>query len=307
MKSMVIINPESGNGKTKGFEEALKSALSGIHPKFYNTSFPGHATEIARMAVEQKADLIIAVGGDGTINEIINVIAKKDIMLGIIPSGTANDLASLYNLPSDINEACKIILAGNIREIDLISVNGRYYATAGGVGFPCDVVDFANAVKRSGSVGRILGKTLGSKLYTFAVIAALIAGVRYNKFLKIIYGNHRVAVNALSLMVNNQPFLGKNIKMSPGAVNDDGLFDICLIYSYISRLKIIHLLARILKGTHVFLPSVKTIKTDRITIKSEVPIPYFGDGEVFHQNTEFNIRLIPKALKMIVPYRKARI
>lgn len=304
MKSVVIINPESRNGKTRNLEEVIKSALSEVHPKIHQTSFPGHATKIARLAVEQKADLIIAAGGDGTINEVINVIAKKDIALGIIPLGTANDLASLYNLPSDVNEACKIIQNQNIKEIDLISVNGKYYATAGGLGFACDVVNFANIIKRLGSVGRALSKTLGSKLYIFAVIAVLITRVRYNKSLIINYGDNRVAINALSLMFNNQAFLGKNIKMSPGAVNDDGLFDICLINSYISRLKIIHLLAKILKGTHVFLPSVKIMKADSIAIKSEMPIPFFGDGEVFRQDTEFNIRLIPKALKLIVPQRK---
>ncbi|UCE67235.1 MAG: diacylglycerol kinase family lipid kinase [Candidatus Zixiibacteriota bacterium] len=307
MKSIVIINPKSGGGKTKNLESALKSALSGVRPGIHRTLYPGHAAGIARKAVKQKADMIIAVGGDGTINEIINVIAGKDIILGIIPSGTANDLATLYNLPSEINKASEIILSRNIREIDLISVNGRYYATAGGVGLPCDVADIANAIRRHGGFTRALCKILGSKLYIFAVITALFVRARHNNSLNIRYGNCSLVVNPLSIMVANQPFLGKNIKMSPGAANDDGVFDICLINNCLSRLKILHLLARILKGTHIFLPSVTTIKADNITIKSEKPISFFGDGEVFHQNTEFNIKLAPKALKLIVPPQKARI
>lgn len=304
MKTVVIINPGSGKGKTKGLDSALRSALSDIHPETHRTSYPGQGAEIARRAVEDKVDTIIAVGGDGTVNEIINVIANKNIKLGIIPYGTANDLATLNNLPSKIDEACRIIVNGNFREIDLISVNGSYYATSGGMGLPCDVTGLANSMKNRSAVGKTLANVLGSRIYIFAVIAALFNKVKKDNILRLRYGNRSVKLNALSVMVDNQPFLGKNIFMSPGALNDDGLFDTCLINNGIGRLRILYLLSRILKGTHISLPYVEAIKTNRLTIISERPISFFGDGEILHRDSTFDIKLIHKALKLIVPLKK---
>jgi YegS/Rv2252/BmrU family lipid kinase len=307
MKTIVIINQKSGKRRARGLESALRSSLSSVHPEIYRTSFPGHGARIARLAVERNVHMIVAVGGDGTVNEIVNVIAGMDIMLGIIPSGTANDLASLYNLPGDIDKACRIILDRNTREIDLISVNGKYYATAGGVGLPCEAAELANNIKCRGAIGKTLAGILGSQLYIFAVVAALFKRAGGDNYLNIRYGNRAVGINALSVMVDNQPYLGKSIFMSPGALNDDGLFDICLIDNHISRLKILHLLMKIMKGAHIYMPSVQAIKTDRITIRSEKPISFFGDGEILSRDTEFNLKILPRSLKLIVPRGKREI
>lgn len=304
MKTIVILNPKSKNGKMKNLESDMRAKLSNLQLEIFKTSYPGHGAKIAKKAVEEKIDMIIAVGGDGTVNEIINVIAGTDIALGIIPLGTANDLASLYNFPTDIESACDVILKRHVTQIDLISVNSKYYVTAGGIGLPCEVANIANTIKCYGRIGQLLARILGSKLYILAVIAALATKIKRDNLLDIRYDNHSLSVNALSMMVDNQSFLGRNIIMSPGAINDDGAFDICLIENPLSRLKVLQVLVRTLRGTHVSLPFVRTIRATDITVKTKQPLSFFGDGEIIQKNTSFNIRLIPKALKLMVPVKK---
>jgi diacylglycerol kinase (ATP) len=304
MKIMIILNPRSRGGSDRHLESSLKEGLGNSHLEISRTAAPGHATEIAQLAVRKGFDTVVAVGGDGTVSEVLNGIVGSDVALGIIPTGTANDLASLYDLPTDIESACDVIRKRHVTQIDLISVNDQYYVTAGGVGFPCEVANLANTIKRYGRIGQLLARILGSKLYVLAVVAAWAAKAKRNNLLDIRCNNHSLSVDALSMMVNNQSFLGRSIIMSPGAVNNDGAFDICLIENSLSRLKILQTFMRTLNGTHVFLPFVRSIRASDITVKARHPLPFFGDGEIIQQNTSFSIRLIPKALKLVIPVKK---
>lgn len=306
MKTIIIINPKSRAGRKGKLEQVIKHRLASLNFKITKTAYPGHATEISRKAVRENYDTVVVVGGDGTVNEVVNGIFGSNVTLGIVPVGTANDLASLYNLPTDIESACDVILKRHVTKIDLISVNSKYYVTAGGVGLPCEVATIANAIKCHGRIGQLIGKILGSKIYILAVIAALASKAKRNNLINIRYNNRSLTANVLSMMVDNQSFLGKDIIMSPGAVNNDGAFDICLIENSLSRLKILQILIRTLNGTHISLPFVRTIRATDITIKTKQQTSFFGDGEIIQQNTSFDIRLIPKALKLVVPVKNMR-
>ena len=279
----------------------LKAKFAHSPVDIEETAYPQHATDIARQAVEENVDTIVAVGGDGTVNEVLNGIVGTDVVLGIIPTGTANDLASLYHIQTNVAKACDIILERRLHRADVIGVNGWYYLTTGGVGLPCEVASIANTIKRSGMIGKRLTQILGSKLYILAVLCALVKKNTRRNLLTLPWNGCSIRVDALSFMMNNQSFLGKKFLMSPGAVNDDGMFDICLIENSKSRVQILSLLIQVRTGRHIYSPSVKTWRAGELVVDAENPLTFFGDGEIFQKVSVFKIKIFPRALNVIVP------
>lgn len=301
MKIQVIINPKSKNGNNYSLVSTLWKKFSHCLVDIQQTYYPKHATDIARKAVKENVDTLVVVGGDGTVNEVLNGIAGTDVALGIIPAGTANDLASHYHIPADAIKACDIILERCVHRTDVICVNGMCYITGGGIGLPCEVANIANRIKRNGRIGRLLVKMLGSNLYILSVLITLMQKCTQQKLLFIKSNGSFFMVDTLSLMVDNQSFLGKNFLMSPGAVNDDGIFDICLIENSKSRMQILLILMKVLTGKHIHFPSVWTWRAGELVVYSQKPLMYFGDGEIFEEGLEFKIKIFPRALNVIVP------
>ena len=280
--------------------EIIQRKFSSHRIEISHTLYPGHATAIAMQSTRKKFDTIVAVGGDGTVNEVLNGIVNSDVLLGIIPTGTANDLASLYQIPSNIESACNVILERHIHQSDLISVNGRYFVTAGGLGLPAEAINKANTIKQNNTVGKLLLKLLGSWIYVLAVLLILSRTQKGRQYVQVhINGNSHV-MDTLSLMIDNQPFLGKNFLMTPEAKNDDGLFDICWIKNSKSRMEVFSILLKVLMGKHVDLPTVQSWQAEELFIRSEKALTFFGDGEKFQEDTQFHIRILPKALKILV-------
>jgi YegS/Rv2252/BmrU family lipid kinase len=301
MKTWVVLNPKAQAGRAERIESALKKKFPASDVRFTKTSYPGHATAIARRAVAEHADVIVAVGGDGTIREVVNGVLGSRVAIGIIPAGTANDLAAYYHLPGEIDKAGDIILARKVRPADAIQVNGEYYITAGGLGLPSEVAHMANWIKSRGGFGRFLGRFLSSQLYmVIALWMVLVKSRRRNSV--VVRSNGRiVAMDILSLTINNQPFLGKNFLVSPGAANDDGQLDVCLIQKPKGRLRTLMVVLKALSGKHVDLPCVRAWRTDRLTVEAEDPLYFLSDGEVAQRSRRFSIRIFPAALNVIVP------
>jgi diacylglycerol kinase (ATP) len=299
MKIRVIINPRSNAGNGRCLENMVREKFARSLVSIEQTAYPRHATGIARQAVEKKIDTIAVVGGDGTVNEVLNAIAGTDVVLGIIPTGTANDLASYYHIPRDANNACDLILRRRTERADVIRVNGWHYVTGGGVGLPSRAAEIANAIKNRGAVGRLCARLLGSKLYALALVCALSSKRARLNPLSIRLNGSSVRVNALSLMIDNQPFVGRDFLVSPGAVNDDGILDVCLIENSKNLMQTMSTILKVLEGRHVFSSSVKTWRVKEMTVISEKPTAFYGDGEINHTGSEFRIKLLPGALKVI--------
>jgi diacylglycerol kinase (ATP) len=300
MEMKVILNPKSRTGEQRHLEATLKEKLS-PSLKIERTTYPGHGTRIAQEAVKEKIDAVIAVGGDGTVNEVLNGIVGADVPLGIIPTGTANDLASLYQIPGDVAQACDIILDRHLARMDVIRVNDSYYATAGGVGLPCEVVRVVSLMKQQDGLRKRVGRFLGSQIYLFAALCALVRKPRHGHPMKVHWEGHSLTTDALALMVNNQSFVGKRFFMSPGAINTDGLADIWVIENLRSLKEVFSLFVKTLTGSPSDSSLVKTWRTHSLTIQAENPEPFFGDGEIFTHASEFRIKILPKALNIIVP------
>lgn len=301
MKIKAIINTNSINGGEKQISKIIQNEFTLHDISIEFTMYPKHATDIARIASSSNVDLIIAVGGDGTVNEIVNGITGSNTALGIIPTGRANDLATLYRIPTDINAACKIIKQRNTKEIDIINVNGWNYITGGGIGLPTEVARISEVIKSNRLYGNLIKQTLGSKVYILALIFALI---KLNNSLNNveIYNNKKVIrIKTLFMMINNQSFVGKNYHLCPKARNNDGVIDICLLEYSPNIWKMLCVLFKTLSGTHIKSPLVQSWKVKNITVKTKVELPYLGDGEIGPSSSTFYISVKPRAIRLITP------
>ena len=301
MKIKVIINSRSKAKKLKYVESSLRRRFFKHTVDIARTKYSGHAIEIAQKAGGCSFDIIVAVGGDGTINEIINGTIGSNIPIGIIPFGTANDLASYFKIPKDIKQACQLINNANIRSVDLIKVNDWYYITSGGIGLPCDVLAEVIEGKRRRFPGRRIYSLLGSKIYTLALLMVLLKRRHDSKKITIRTKNHFYNIEASSLVIGNQPNLGRNFNILPGAINNDGAFDVCLVENVKNQMRFFSTLLKTLSGSHIKNEDVTFFQTNNISIKSEKPLKFFGDGELRLKDNDFNIQLIPKAVKIIAP------
>ncbi len=304
MKLKVILNPRSKNGRGKYLVPLLKERFTHSLLGIEQPSHPQHATAIARRAAEEGADTIVAVGGDGTVNAVINGIAGRDVALGIIPTGTANDLASLYHTPTDPSTACDIILERHLQHADLICVNGRYYITGGGLGLPCKVAEMTNAMRRPDRIKNALQHIFGSQWYLFATLYEALRASPTRNPLNIQWNGHSLFSDPLALLINNQPFIGKHFRVSPGAVNDDGMFDICLVERPKRRIQILSTALKTLTASHLDSPYVKRWRASELIIESPEPVEFFGDGDVFEKTSEFTIKIFPRAINLITPKNK---
>jgi YegS/Rv2252/BmrU family lipid kinase len=301
MRTVAIINPYAKERIGKSLVHAITKNLSQSLVEIYCTQSVEESTEVARRAAREGFDAVVAVGGDGTVNAVLNGLVGSGTALGIIPTGTANDLACYHAIPNDIRKACEILTQNHVTTIDLICVNGRYYATDGGIGVPCEIARRANAFKQDNQVGKIIGKFIGSQLYVLTALRVLLDEARRATRLTIQSNGNVITTDATFLMINNQHTVGKNFLLSPGAENDDGVFDVCLVEHVYDLPRVIQLLGRCVNGTHTELPFVKIWKERKIRVQTEAPMPYLADGEILEKTADFVIELHPRALNVITP------
>ncbi len=301
MKVTVILNPRSANRMIPHVKATLEQNLGNALMDIEESGCPHHATAVARQAIEKGADTIVAAGGDGTINSVLNVLVGAEVALGILPMGTANDLAALYQIPTDLGNACQVILRRQLQRADLIRVNGRHYITAGGLGLPSKIAQFANAAKQNGAISGGIYRSLGSKLYFLAGLYALLRERQQHDLLRLRWNGGSLITRSLSLMVSNQPFAGKYYFMSPEASNDDGLFDVCLIEESDRPFKTFSTFLKVLAGRHGNSQGVKIWRAAELNIDIEGTVAFFGDGEILSRGSGFNIKILPGALNVIVP------
>ncbi len=306
MKIRIIVNSSMGEDKINEVVHAVNDNFFEHDACFEFTAYRGHAEEIARRAAAQKCDVVVAAGGDGTVNEVINGIARSDAKMGILPVGTANDLAEFYSLPRDLHAACGVIKHGFVQRPDLILVNNTYYATAGGLGFPAKVVKIANRIKSLNFAGNILKELFGRNLYTLSVILSLLSKNAFRNKVCLHKDGNTISINAFSLMVDNQPFLAGNMMMSPEAINNDGTLNICLIGSLKSRIDVIKLLLKIMKGKHIELSNVQTWSAKALEIEADNEEDFFGDGDLLCHSNKFRIRVVKDALKVLSPFNSSK-
>lgn len=243
----------------------------------------------------------IICGGDGAINKFVNEIMKlkeeirKDISIGIIPSGRANDLASFMGIPSNFEKALDVALKGKTKRIDLIKVNDNYVVTGGGLGLPKEIIEEIEALSNI-FIGRLLKKKIGEVIYLLYALKKFIFG--YDG-VKIKINNLKQYDKLMAIYLLNQPFLGKRFNLAPKANNNDGYFNVTMIKFVKSTLLNLRVLSLGIKGKLNKLPIVNEKQENRLIIKTDKEMYFMGDGELFDKNKIFNIKIVPKAIKII--------
>lgn len=305
MKIAVIINNRTNLARSESGLRVIKRKLPGVLHSIAITASAGEAACVLRRAVSDKIDTAVVAGGDGTVNGVLNIFAGSGIALGVIPCGTANDLCSMHHLPAQLSTACDVILRRQLRAVDLISANGRYFVTGGGLGFPSTVAAIADGMRSGRSVAKAARAMLGSKLYVVSAALALVAKPRPPARLAIQSDRGALETASLALMISNQPLLGKHFYVAPQAVSDDGQFEVCAVGDPRSRIALAAVVLRVLNGSHAGSPLVTTWRARELEVRSAEPLPFYADGEHLVTANYFAVKIVPRSLNLIVPAHQA--
>jgi len=294
-KVKVILNPYGGRltreAKMATVEQALRQA--GLDYDLELTTHRGQGLELARQAALEGWPIVVAAGGDGMVNEVVNGLMQaageaEAGILGIIPIGTANDLAEMLQLPSDITAACQRLAVGQTRLIDVGQVNGHYFANNSAVGLE-PMVTVAHDRMRWVN---------GNLRYILAALQTIGRAKPWHMCLAWGDNFYEGPINLVS--VGNSHRTGGFFYMTPHAVLDDGLLD--FVYATgLNRWQMLKLLPQTFKGTHIQHPQVVYRKTTSLSITAFSPTLIQTDGEIIAENaTDIIYSLIPKKLRVIV-------
>lgn len=265
------------------------------------TSSSEETTSLAMSAAHHGADTVVAAGGDGTVNAVANGLVRTGCRLGIIPLGTANDLATNCGIPIDPVKAADVILTANARPIDMILVNGWYFLTCGGLGFPCEVIGLVERLRRRNCSIRALCRKGGGAIYALATAYRLLNSATSPVQISVESENFNHSLSIHMIIIANQPRLGKHFCVAPGADNCDGLADICLFADTKSKTELARNIFKTIAGAHLNYPGVELFRTSRITLQTEKNTTLFGDGEVHLRARSFCIEVTPRAINVICP------
>ena len=277
---LFIVNPISGQGN----KTSVVSRLSKKDCKVVYTEYAGHAEILAREAEE---DIVVAVGGDGTVNEVARGLIGTGKTLGIIPRGSGDGLALHLGLSHDLNKCLKIIEKGNTREIDAGTINGRYFFSVCGVGLDAIVSErFAKSGRRG------LASYIEQAIHSWK-------GHESEKYVLDIDGK-RIAHEAVIVTVGNSDQWGHGAKVAPLADSSDGILDITVVEDF-KDIEIPMLAYRLMTGTVNMAENIHCYKGKSIDIIRENPGPAHADGDWFEAGKLLEIRILEHSLKVLVP------
>jgi diacylglycerol kinase (ATP) len=300
-KVKIILNPMADMGNAYKVANDLRPIISEYgRADWSGTVYPTHATELARQAGEQGYDMVIAMGGDGTVHEVVNglmqIPAEARPILGVVPVGSGNDFAHSIDVPMDSAHALAHALNGEFSSVDIglmTDENGRqeYFDNTVGVGF--DAVVTIRSHK--------LPVVRGFLMYLTAVIQTIVLNHQPARMQLEVDGTKWEQTN-LMVTVCNGPREGGGFLVAPEAKNDDGMLHYAMI-AKVSRAMMFRLIPEVMKGTHGRFKQVKLGACKKFSLTSERPVYIHADGEIY---TSFgsNLRkvdfeILPGALKVV--------
>lgn len=297
LKTLVIANPQAGGAERL---PALEKAIARLpDARLVETEEAGHAEELARRAAERGAELVVAAGGDGTLNEVLNGLADHfgRVALGVLPVGTGNDFVRSIGVPSDLDEAVEVLVRRRRHRVDVARarVDGRrrYFLNMSVGGFSREVDELLDhdIKSRWGALSyiRSAAGALPELAPHHAKIAISTAGVE---------GREHLEVDAYVVVVANARYVASGIPAAPAARIDDGLLDL-IVFPQMPLSRLAALIPRALLGRHVEGGQVIFRRGRRIEVEAEPALGFNADGEVLPPGTTA-FELLPRALEVIV-------
>ncbi|HEY4651445.1 MAG TPA: YegS/Rv2252/BmrU family lipid kinase, partial [Pontibacter sp.] len=284
-----IINPVSGTRSKVDVAARIKLYLdhASIDHDIVYTDYAGHATELAAAAAGQHYTAVVAVGGDGTVNEVARGLLHTNTALGILPKGSGNGLARHLQIPLHLNRAIKCLNTGQISSIDSGTINGLPFFTTAGIGFDAYISSVFAGNKRR-----------GLKTYVELVLKE----VRTYKHLpvKAWINDQELDTDCFVMAFANAAQYGNNAYIAPLADIRDGLLDVCLVRQ-LDFVKALNLSYCMLTRQLANVQSAEYFKTTQVRVETEVPMMFHVDGEFKGKTSSFDVKLNPLSLKVLIP------
>ncbi len=303
MKHIFIINPAAGKGKSLELIPYIQECFKDKENDEFiieMTKHPGHAEAIAKMYSVAEECRIYSVGGDGTVNEIVNGLAGTPASLGIIPTGSGNDFIRSLNIAPDILNDIKTLISqtinGTVKTIDFAKVNEKYFINISSIGFDANVVFNADKFKKKPGI-------TGSMAYLLSIIYTVFKH-KISK-IRVDIDGKKLNIDALLVAVANGKYYGGGMMPAPDAVLDDGLMDICMV-SEVSRIKILNLFPKYMKGKHSVINEVSFYKGKRLLIDSDEDLCVNIDGEIISASS-VKFEIVEAGIKIIIPQSQTNI
>ena len=298
--TVFLVNPaaEGGSVGRRWPELAHRAAALGLSGDALLSERPGQLGELAKRAVEQGASLLVAVGGDGTVNEVVQGLAGRDgAELAVIPRGTGWDFARTYRIPRRLEDAVAVARDGRTRAIDLGRARYRdwegseaesYFANVASAGMSGAIAKRANETS----------KALGGKIsYAWATLTVF-ARWRNDEVRVTVDGEARTG-RMHDVVVANGRFFGGGMMICPDAEPDDGLFDVLLIGD-VTKTELVRVMPKLYRGTHLPHPKGEVLRGAAVTIEADEPMPIQLDGEQ-PGTTPARFEIVPNAVRLRVP------
>ena len=293
MRVRFIVNPIAGGGK------AIRRILPAIHHVLSDAPFSydiqmsrerGDAAHLAEEGISEGYDRIVAVGGDGTIHEVATPLVGTDAELGIIPFGSGNGLARGLKIPLNPERACRALVTGMTRRIDVGRIGDRYFFVTAGMG-----LDAALSLRYDEEESH--GKR-GMWPYVYLTVAEL--GRFKAERTTLTLDGRQTVVKPILLTIANSSQYGGGATIAPEARPDDGVFDVCVIHDMHMAKALYHAL-KLFTGRIAGIRQMEIFRARTVDILPENPTPYHLDGEPFEAIDSLHIELLPGALSVVVP------
>lgn len=295
-KALVIINPAARHGETEALVPVVEQLLASLPHDTIITRGSGHAANASSDAAAY--DSVIAVGGDGTVHEVLNglmaIPAERRPALGVLPTGSGNDTRRTLGVPTDLALAALAVGSGERRRFDVGVCNGIYFNNSFAAGLDAKVT--AKAVEYKVTKGRD-----GLWLYLTALMHVLLHDLDSFELTVAFDGAEPEPHDTLIVAVTNGPTYGGGFFITPDAVPDDGLFDVCMI-DPLGLPEALLRLPFVIAGRHTAMKPVHMSRHRSLSIRSTVPLPAQIDGEVL-LDTRYDISMLPNAIECVVPRR----
>jgi len=299
----IILNPTSGNGNGLRLLPQIEQLFTKYKLRYdlVRTENPGHGIELTRQAVKDGYKTIVAAGGDGTVNEVINGLMQCKLEglvlppLGVLSVGRGNDFAGSMGIPADLEAGVQALVDDHRRTIDIgrvmggIYPEGRYFGNCVGVGFDAiTTIEVHKLPRWGGFIGFLMAVLKTVFLYNKAPMATTV------------YDEKTLTQRSLLISIMNGRRLGGGFQMAPNSKPDDGLFDLC-IAEQMSSFKVIMMIPHFTRGDQATQPSIKTGQAAHITITAlDGPLPAQTDGEIICvDGTHLEVEALPRQLEII--------
>lgn len=304
MKIRVIFNPAADHGRAATRAPALRDCLVGLGTaEWVETGRPDAAIELAAEAAARGYDLVVAAGGDGTVNEVVNGLMRAGEgptsrpALGVLPLGSGNDFCFGLGLPADPSAACARLVVGRMRQVDIGRVvdkhgRARFFALCAGIGF-----DAAVAIEC-----RKITLVHGLLMYLVATLRTISAYYQAPNMRITFDDGMTIEQPVLMLTIGNSHRIAGGFFPTPNALIDDGLFDVCYA-DQVTRLRILRLIPEFMKGTHLRFPEIHLTHARALEVQADRALPVHLDGEIYaHYGDDvrqLQVRLIRATLNVL--------